>query len=123
MGCTRRSYFRYFLISALDRSEVADHVGVGEHDSLGLGGGAGGENDFERVGRLNLHWTETLRRMACDRKRQIGGIDDWDLILMGGSRRGPSPITTSAWAETFHFFEYCGAFARAQHQASCAPAR
>src|SRR5208282_1066414 len=40
-----------------NRGQVADHVGVGEHDSLGLGGGAGSENNFERIGRLNLSGT------------------------------------------------------------------
>ena len=58
-----------------DRGEITDHVGVAKHDSLGLGGGAGGENNFERIGGLNLRGTKTLGRMLRDGGFQIGGID------------------------------------------------
>ena len=42
-----------------DGSEIAGHVGVGENDSLGLGGGAGGEDDFQRDRRVELRLGES----------------------------------------------------------------
>ncbi len=62
----------------LDWEEVADNVGVSEHDSFGLGGGAGGENDFERIGRLNRNGTEALGWMPGDRGGQILRIEGQD---------------------------------------------
>ena len=64
-----------------DGDEVADHVGVGEHDSLGLSRGAGGEDDFEWVGGLNLRGTKAFGSMLRNYSAQIGGVDGRDLLL------------------------------------------
>src|ERR1700719_895113 len=50
----------------LDRNEVTDHIGMSNHDSLRLSGGARGENYFQRIGRLNLSWAKACRRMLRD---------------------------------------------------------
>ena len=86
-----------FLNLRFDRDQVADHVGVGEHDSLGLGRGAGRENDFQWIGRLNLSGAKAFGRMLCDCGRQIGGIDGCDLPRQ-------EPVNNR------------GPFARTQHQ-------
>src|SRR5882762_8481637 len=72
-----------------DRDEVADHVGMGEHDSLGLGRGAGRENNFEWIGGLNLSWTKTIGRTSCDCGRQISGIDGCDFLCKPAKNRSP----------------------------------
>src|ERR1019366_2569212 len=71
-----------------ERGEVADHVRVGEHDSLGLGRGAGGENDFEWIGRLNLSGTKAFGRTFGDCSLQIDGIDFYDMLDLC-KERGP----------------------------------
>src|SRR6266852_1965694 len=72
-----------------NRGEVADHIRVGEHDSLGLGCGAGSENDLECVGRLNLHWTKAFGLTFRDCARQIDGIDGCDLFRLDLLRHEP----------------------------------
>ncbi len=58
-----------------DGDEIADHVGVREHDSFRLSGGTGGEDDFERVGGVNRRGTKALRTMVGDGGFEFGGID------------------------------------------------
>ena len=83
-----------------DRDEVADHVGVGEHDSLGLGRGAGGEDDFEWVGGLNLRGTKAFGSMLRNYSAQIGGVDGRDLLR----------------ADVLDLLEERGPFARTQRE-------
>ena len=64
IGCTSRSYFRYFLISVSIGSQIADDVGVSEHDALRLGRRARSKNNFKRIGRLNFHRTKALEPNA-----------------------------------------------------------
>src|ERR1035438_3517753 len=75
-----------------DGSEVANHVGMGEHDSFRLGGRAGGENNLKRIGGINRKRPKALRGMLSDGGGQIGGIE-------GGK-----------------FFEMLGAIARAENE-------
>ena len=49
-----------FLDLSLDGDQVADHVGMRDHDALGLRRRTGSENNFERIGRLNFDGTVAL---------------------------------------------------------------
>src|ERR1700734_3674556 len=42
-----------FLNFQFQRRNVGENIAVRDHNSLWLGGGAGSEDDFERVGRLD----------------------------------------------------------------------
>ena len=56
------------------RREVGGDVGVGENDTFRVSGGAGGEDDFEGIGGLNVRLRETFRWMMRDDRGQVGGI-------------------------------------------------
>ena len=74
-----------FLDFGGDGSEVAGHVGVGEHDSFGLGGGAGGEDNFERIGWLDRTWPKAIRRMLRDGAEEIDRVNGGKSFKMHGA--------------------------------------
>src|SRR5579862_49938 len=64
--------------------EVGEQVAVGEDDAAGLGRGAGGEDDFDRIGALNRRGGKCGDRLARWRGLQAFEFDDWDAEVGGG---------------------------------------
>ncbi len=84
-GMDEALVFEIFCDLLRDGSEVADHVGMGENDSLGLGGRAGGEDDFQGIGRLNGKRTKAVSGMLSDSRGEVGGIEGGESFEMWGA--------------------------------------
>src|ERR1019366_185506 len=66
-------------------SEIANHVGVGQHDSFGLGCGAGGEDNFQGIGGLNRKRSKAVRGILSDGGEQIDGTEGGESFEMHGA--------------------------------------
>src|ERR1022692_1227019 len=68
-----------------DGSEVANHVGVGQHHTFRLGGRAGGEDNLQGIGGLNRKRSKAVRGMLSDGGDEIDGIEGGESSEMLGA--------------------------------------
>src|SRR5580658_10030130 len=73
--------FKIFPDLQFERRNIGENVAVRNYDSLGLGGGAGSEDDFQRVRGFDLGGGISYGRVRCQCLGQFFQGQRWDRLL------------------------------------------
>src|SRR5579864_7428213 len=74
--------FEIFPNLQFERRNIGENVAVRNYDSLGLGGGAGSEDDFQRVRGFDLGGRMSHGRLRCQCLGQVFQSQGWDRLLL-----------------------------------------